>query len=74
MNDYKTLLQVTPLSEKSKYPFTVMNELEIKKTYKTIELELVDAHRAARREAIKNMKRIRGGGCDPRIQIIFISF
>ena len=43
MEDYQILLKVAPTKLKSKYPFIIMNELQIKKTRRYIELEFVNA-------------------------------
>jgi hypothetical protein len=58
MEGYQILLNVAPSASKSKYPFIVMDETQIKKTRKYIDLEFVSALKTMRRE--KNKKYVGG--------------
>lgn len=78
MEGYQILLKVAPTKSKSKYPFIVMDELQIKKTRKYIELEFVQALQSMRK---KNKGRVSGGAypggafCgDGKCTILFIDF
>lgn len=62
MEGYQILLNVAPSASKSKYPFIIMDELEVKKTRRYIELEFINALKTARRE--KNKKYNARGGFD----------
>jgi hypothetical protein len=61
MDYYQILLKVAPTKLKSKYPFIVMNELQIKKTRRYIELEFVNALHAMRK---KNSNTTGGNSSD----------
>ena len=79
MEGYQILLNVAPTKLKSKYPFIIMNELQIKKTRRYIELEFVKALQAMRK---KSKGGAVGGGnvslgavcADGRCAILFIDF
>jgi hypothetical protein len=65
MEGYQILLNVVPTKSKSKYPFIIMNELQLKKTRRYIELEFVNALQAMR----KKNKIAVSGGLDKDISI-----
>lgn len=64
MDGYETLLTVIPTKDKSQYPFSVMDEMQVVKTRNYIELEFVKAAQAYRR-ANRDKKNIPiKGGAD----------
>jgi hypothetical protein len=78
MDGYQILLNVGPTKTKSKYPFIIMNEIQLKNTRRYIELEFIDALKVMRR---KNKQIIRGGGSGKKegnqknkCNVIFMTF
>ena len=70
MEGYQVLLNVQPTSSKSKYPFVIMDELQVKKTRKYIDLEFIDALQALKKKKYGSNDQVKGGGATASIGTI----
>ena len=61
MDGYEMLLTVMPTKNKSKYPFSIMDEIEVTKTRKNIDIEFVKASQTYKKFDKNRVCRCSGG-------------